>query len=123
MSSDKILISESKSSNVGQLHVEAILKTAAGEAIAGEDVTFTLEGDGSLSPSFSAKETRRETNEAGIAKATWYRRGIFGRDVKATLAAFAPRPDMVLTLRSLAPEEVNTGPRMSWVRERHRFGR
>jgi hypothetical protein len=108
-------------SNVGQLQLEARLTTAAGEPIAGADVTFELEGDGSLAPTHDAKGMRRETNADGIAKATWYRRGIFGRDVKAALSASVPEEDRQVALRALSPDEVVSGPRTSWVPQVHKF--
>ena len=122
MSTANLTIAETKLSNVGQLHLEVLLQTAAGEPVAGEDVTFSVEGDGSLAPTFDSKTMRRETNSEGIAKATWYRRGIFGRDVKATVGASA-EGDRQLSLRALSPDEVNAGPRTSWTPVQHRFGR
>ena len=123
MPSAELPIAESKMSNVGQLHLEARLTTASGEPIAGQDVTFALEGDGSLTATHSVKEMRRETDANGVAKATWYRRGIFGRDVKASLSAKSPSDDQQIALRALSPDEVVTGPRTGWTPQVHRFGR
>jgi hypothetical protein len=110
-------IAEAKSSNVGQLTFEVKLTTADGSSIAGQDVRVSLEGDGSLAPRFDAKEVVRETNAEGVARATWYRRGIFGRDVKAQISATSPIPDSVVTLRSLSREEAPAAPRTGWAPE------
>jgi len=110
-------------SNAGQLHFELKLTFSSGEPIAGEDVRVNLDGDGSLAPRFSAKEVVRETGADGAARVTWHRAGIFGRDARATLTVTCDRADTVLTLQALAPDQVVTGPRTSWVTERHTFGR
>jgi hypothetical protein len=123
MPSAEVTISEPKISNVGQLHLEATLTNASGEPVVGQDVTFTVEGDGSLTGTFNAKEMRRETDAQGVAKAIWYRRGIFGRDVKATITASVPGSDQRLELKALTTDQVVTGPRTSWVPQEHRFGR
>jgi len=122
MPSAEHTISEPKLSNVGQLHFEVTLMTAAGEPATGVDVSFAVQGDGSLTPTHDAKEMRRETNAAGVARVTWYRRGIFGRDVKSTLSASAP-DGLELTLRLLTADEVVAGPHTSWTPQTHRFGR
>ena len=118
MSSSSATIAEAKLSNVGQLHFEFTLTSNAGEPIAGEDVRVNLEGDGSLAPRFSAKEVVRETDASGTARVTWYRAGIYGRDAKATLTVTFERDGSVLTLEGLSPEQVNAGPRTSWVPDR-----
>jgi hypothetical protein len=110
-------------SNAGQLHFELKLTSSSGEPIAGEDVRVNLDGDGSLAPRFSAKEVVRETGADGAARVTWHRAGIFGRDARATLTVTCDRDDTVLTLQALTPDQVVTGPRTSWVTERHTFGR
>jgi hypothetical protein len=111
-------IFETPTSNVAQLHFEVTLKSASGEPLAGEDIHFTLEGDGSLSPSLSSKETARETNAEGIVRMTWYRRGIFGRDVRATFTASSKRDDCVLAMRRITAEEMKLGPRTGFMPER-----
>jgi len=81
------------------------LRDAAGQILAGKDVVITCEGDGSLQPSHNAKELTRQTNADGQARFQWFRRGIFGRDVKAILNLEAPDlPDSVVTLESTETE-------------------
>ena len=123
MTSASALISEPKLSNVGQLHFELKLTSAAGAPVAGADLRVSLEGDGSLAPSRDVKEIVRETNADGAARVTWYRRSIFGRDVKATLSVASDNPDAEVSLVQLNRDQVQTGPRTVWSPERHTFGR
>ncbi len=81
------------------------LRDADGQILAGKNVVITCEGDGSLQPSHNAKELNRETNAEGQARFQWFRRGIFGRDVKAILNLEAPdMADSVVTLESTETE-------------------
>ncbi len=81
------------------------LRDADGQILAGKNVVITCEGDGSLQPGHDAKELTRETNAEGQARFQWFRRGIFGRDVKAILNLEAPDlPDSVVTLESTETE-------------------
>ncbi len=77
------------------------LHDANGQILPGMDVVITCEGDGSLQPSHNAKELVRETNAEGQAKFQWFRRGIFGRDVKTVLnVEVRDLPDAVVTLET-----------------------
>jgi hypothetical protein len=107
-----VQISEPAASSVSRRIYKILLKSESGAPVAGEDVVLTLEGGGSFAPSFHADEIRRETDAAGEAMATWYRRSIYLRDVKATVTATATKPDRTVSL------ELYEGPtnevRMSW---------
>lgn len=61
-----------------------------GSPVVGEECTVRLEGDGSLAPRHDSKQVYRTTNSEGAAEVVWYRRGIYGRDVKATLTVESP---------------------------------
>jgi hypothetical protein len=115
-------ISEPADSAVGRLNYELIV-TRAGQPVAGEEIVVRLEGDGSLAPSFSSKEIRRETDAEGRALITWYRRGIYGRRVRATITAEAPGDGPNLALEPITGERAEqlAGPRISNVPHRWRF--
>ncbi len=88
------------------------LRDAAGQALAGKDVVITCEGDGSLQPSHNAKQLIRETNAEGEATFAWFLRGIFGRDVNATiLLEGRDLPDSVVTLESVESDNSTTSYR------------
>lgn len=92
-----------------RLYYKATL-TRGGQPVANEEVTVSLEGDGSLQPGHDAKSIIRETDASGVVPVTWYRRSIFGRDVKATLTVATPHADCSLTLEPTeAPETLHTG--------------
>ncbi len=85
------------------------LRDAAGQILPGKDVSISIEGDGSLQPSHNAKDLMRETNAEGQAKFQWFRRGIYGRDVKAILNVEGrDLPDSVVTLESTEAEYSTT---------------
>jgi hypothetical protein len=88
------------------------LSGADGKPITGADVVVSVEGDGSLQPGHDAKQLTRETNAAGEALVSWFRRSIFGRDVKATVTAAArDLPEAVVTLEPTAIETSTTSYR------------
>ena len=116
MSSASVSVHEAATSPNTRLAFELSLKDAGGRPVSGREVVVTLEGDGSLAPGFSSKEVRRETDEAGKATVTWYRRSIFGRDVRATLSVAAPGGDMEVSLDPL--EATDTGPKISHIYRR-----
>jgi hypothetical protein len=88
------------------------LRDAAGQILAGKDVVITCEGDGSLQSAHNAKQLIRETNAEGQVKFQWFRRGIFGRDVKAVVNVEGrDMPDSVVTLESVEPEYSSTSYR------------
>lgn len=87
------------------------LRDASGQPLAG-DVVLSVEGDGSLQPGHDAKTITRETDAQGEVLFAWFRRSIFGRDVKATVSA-EPRnlPDAQVTLDPAEVETLNTSYR------------
>jgi hypothetical protein len=87
------------------------LRDAAGNILAGKDVVISCEGDGSLQPAHNAKELVRETNAEGQVKFQWFRRGIFGRDVKAVVSVEGREPESIVTLESIEPEYSSTSYR------------
>jgi hypothetical protein len=89
----------------------ATLHDANGQVLAGKDVVITCEGDGSLQSAHNAKQLTREANAEGQVKFQWFRRGIFGRDVKATINVEGRDPGSVVTLESTEPEYSTTSYR------------
>jgi hypothetical protein len=108
-------ISEPREANRSQIHFEVTALSAGGEPLATVYVVFRLQGQGSLAPGNYAGQVSRETDAQGKARATWYRRGIFGREVHATLSVTCERSDCTLTLEELGA--VDLGPRTSWIPE------
>jgi hypothetical protein len=88
-----------------------------GRPLGGVDLVVTLEGSGSLSPNFSSSEFHREVPETGETVVTWYRRGIFGREIKATLSVSVERAGATVSLAELSPEQMAKvdGPRTGFV--------
>jgi hypothetical protein len=88
------------------------LKDAGGQPLAGKDVVLAVDGDGSLQQGFNAKQIVRETNANGEIAFSWFRRSIFGRDVKATVSA-EPKdlPDALITLEPTELQKVETSYR------------
>lgn len=117
MSSASLSILEPSSSLTSRHVYRIVLRDARGEPLPGVEVCVSLQGDGSFQPGFSSKEIKREMDAAGTAVFTWYRRGIVGRDVKATLTASCELPDVEITLQHLTQEEIARldGPRTGFV--------
>lgn len=85
------------------------LHDAEGQVLVGKDIVITCEGDGSLQYAHNAKQLVRETNAEGQVKFQWFRRGIFGRDVKAVVTVEGrDLPDSVVTLEPTDPEYATT---------------
>jgi hypothetical protein len=80
-----------------------VVKQPDGTALSGEECTVTLEGDGSLAPRHDSKRILRTTNAEGTAEVTWYRRGIYGRDVRATLSVESAVADSNVTIQQNTP--------------------
>jgi hypothetical protein len=106
-------ISLAASEATSRLHFKASV-TRSGQPATAEEVKVTLVGDGSLQPGHDAKQLVRETDASGVASVTWYRRSIFGRDIKATLTVESSHSDCAVTLEPVeAPPAFNTG----WTRK------
>src|SRR5690606_41090585 len=71
-------------SNTVRMSFKFFVKQPDGSPVTGEECTVILEGDGSLAPRHDSKRILRTTNSEGAAEVVWYRRGIYGRDVRAT---------------------------------------
>jgi hypothetical protein len=99
-----------KSSNVIRMYYRIAARKADGSPLTGVELRITLEGDGSLQPNFDSKSVVRMSDAEGIAEVTWYRRSIFGRDIKGTLTVTSPDQDSTVSLEETeAPVEVKTG--------------
>ena len=117
MSSASISISEPANSSVARITYEIALKTAGGDPIEGEEVTVTLEGDGSLQTGFSSKQVLRTTDADGVERVSWFRRGIYGRNVKATLTVTSTRDGATLSLAQV-PDNSSESSWISWAPRR-----
>ena len=95
-------ISTDAGSNTVRLSFRFIARKPGGEPLTGEECTVTLDGDGSLAPRHDAKRVLRTTNSEGAGEAIWYRRGIYGRDIRATLTVEAPG-DASVTIEAVTP--------------------
>jgi hypothetical protein len=110
-------------SNTVRRYYDVLVKSPAGEPLEGVQLKVTLRGDGSLSPTFDSKEILRHTDADGVAHVTWFRRNIWGRNVKCVLAVEATDADgagIALEQRDEPPPE-ETGPRTGWTPTRRRF--
>jgi hypothetical protein len=106
-------ISLHASEATSRLHFKASV-TRSGQPAPAEEVKVILVGDGSLQPGHDAKQLVRESDASGVASVTWYRRSIFGRDIKATLTVESSHSDCAVTLEPVeAPPAFNTG----WTRK------
>jgi hypothetical protein len=117
MPSASISISEPASSSVARITYELKLTTANGEPIEGEELTVVLEGDGSLQTGFSSKQVLRTTDADGVERVSWFRRGIYGRNVKATLSVTTTREDAQVFLAQV-PDESTESSWISWTPRR-----
>ena len=92
-------------SNTVRMSFKFFVKQPDGTPVSGEECTIVLEGDGSLAPRHDSKRILRTTNSEGAAEVVWYRRGIYGRDVRATLRVEAPVLDSNVTIEARVPTE------------------
>jgi hypothetical protein len=90
-------------SNIVRMSFKFSVKRPDGSAVTGEECTVTLEGDGSLAPRHDSKRILRTTNSDGAAEVIWYRRGIYGRDIHATLSVESPVADSNVTIEANTP--------------------
>ena len=100
MNSVSLPISVDASEPTVRLIYRVTVLNASGEPVSGEEVRVRLEGDGSLQPRHDAKELPRETGRDGSAEVVWYRRSIFGRNLKATISVAAPREGLEVKLEA-----------------------
>lgn len=90
-------------SNTVRMSFRLVVTQADGTPLTGEECTVTLEGDGSLAPRHDAKRILRQTNAEGAAELVWYRRGVYGRDVHATLTVEVSQTEVNITIEQQAP--------------------
>ena len=103
MSSASIPIFTENGSNTVRMSFRFSVKASDGSPVTGEECTVTLEGDGSLAPRHDSKRILRMTNSEGSSEVIWYRRGIYGRDVHATLNVESPVEDSSVEIEANAP--------------------
>ena len=103
-----IEINEAKTSNVARRTFALRVTKSDGSPVAGAGIEIALDGPGSLAYAFSAKDQRREADASGTVKIDWYRKGIFDRDIKATISIAASAADAALSYEEIVPETANT---------------
>ena len=103
MSTASIPIFTENGSNTVRMSFRLVVRKPDGSALAGEECTVTLEGDGSLAPRHNSKRILRTTGSDGAAEVIWYRRGIYGRDVHATLTVESPVAESSVSIEANAP--------------------
>ena len=103
-----IEILEAKSTNVARRAFAIRVSNADGSPAAGAAVEVTLEGPGSLAYAFSAKDQRKEADANGVTKIDWYRKGIFDRDIKATITVATSVDGADVSYVEVEPETSNT---------------
>lgn len=103
MSSAGIPIFTENGSNTVRMSFRFSVKQPDGSPVAGEECTVTLAGDGSLAPRHDSKRILRMTNPEGVAEVIWYRRGIYGRDVHATLNVESPVAESSVSIEANTP--------------------
>jgi hypothetical protein len=101
--STSIPIFTESGSNTVRMSFKLSARKPDGSPLTGEECTVTLEGDGSLAPRHDSKRILRTTNAEGSAEVVWYRRGIYGRDVHATLSVESPVEGCTLSIEANAP--------------------
>ena len=103
-----IEIVEAKSSNVARRAFAIRVTMADGSPAAGAAIEVTLNGPGSLAYAFSAKDQRKEADATGTTKIDWYRKGIFDRDINATITAVTSVEGADVSYVEVDPETSNT---------------
>jgi hypothetical protein len=121
MSKSSLDISVQKQELTARLTYELTVTNPDGSPAPGVDVYILLEGPGSIAPGFSAKDAHRETDKDGRVRVSWFRRGIYDRDISATLSVSCERDDLTLSLEALDPESANQGTWISWAPRRLKF--
>jgi hypothetical protein len=107
-SNTSIEIVEAKNSNVARRAFALRVSKADGSPAAGTTVEIELNGPGSLSYAFSAKDQRREADAEGSLKIDWFRKGIFDRDIKATITAKVALDGATIESMEVHPETADT---------------
>jgi hypothetical protein len=103
-----IEIFEPANSGAGRHTYLISVRKSNGEPYPGVDVAIKMEGAGSLAPAMSSTAIYRETDAAGAARFTWFRRSIFSRDVKASLSISVASEGARLSVEETAAESAHT---------------
>ena len=107
MSTVSLPIFTDRSSNVGRMYFRITARKADGSPLTGVELRIMLEGDGSFQYNFDSKSVIRVPDADGYAEVTWYRRSIFGRDIKGTLTVTSPEAGSTVRLEQVeAPSKV-----------------
>ena len=110
MSTASTQIFTENGSNIVRLSFKFFVRQPDGSPVTGEECTVVLEGDGSLAPRHDSKRIYRTTNPEGAAEVIWYRRGIYGRDVHATLTVESTADGSTVTIEANAPASAENAP-------------
>jgi hypothetical protein len=106
MSSASIPVFTDKSSNLSRMYFRIAARKADGSPLSVE-LRVTLEGDGSFQPNFDSKSVVRVPDAEGNADVTWYRRSIFGRDIKGKITVTSSDATSTVTVEQVeAPAKV-----------------
>jgi hypothetical protein len=89
-------------------YVVSVRDATNGNPAAREELRVTLEGGGSLAPSFPSDQIHRETDPSGETRFTWYRRSVYDRDIRATLTVTSANPGRSISIEETAAEASNT---------------
>jgi hypothetical protein len=106
--SHSIELFEPSTGGAGRHTYTLSLRKADGSPAEAEDVVITMEGGGSLAPNFTSTSIHRETDVAGGARFSWYRRSIYGRDVRAKIMVRATTAGLSIAVEETASEASNT---------------
>jgi hypothetical protein len=111
------------SAQLSRLNFDVTVRAPSGAPLAGQWVQVDLQGPGSLAINFDAKESRRETDADGMVRVTWFRRGVYIRDIHATLTVRTEREDASVSLEHVdeAAAAAEAGPWISWTPRRLKF--
>jgi hypothetical protein len=101
MSTASIPVFTDKSSNLTRMHFRITVRKPDGSPLTDVELRVTLEGDGSFQPKFDSKSVVRVPDASGNAEVTWYRRSIFGRDIKGTMTVTSPDATSTVTLQQV----------------------
>ena len=101
MSTASIPLFTDKSSNLSRMYYRIAVRKLDGSPLTGVELRVTLEGDGSFQPNFDSKSVVRVPDAAGNADVTWYRRSIFGRDIKGKVSVTSPDATSSVTVQQV----------------------
>ena len=101
MSNASIPVFTDKSSNLSRMYFRIAARKPDGSPVTGVELRVTLEGDGSFQPNFDSKSVVRVPDAEGNADVTWYRRSIFGRDIKGMITVTSPDATSTVTVEQV----------------------